>query len=46
MNIGILNWPESPWEDKGRVKRTGRADTIGVIKHMCMETTQGNSLCF
>jgi hypothetical protein len=27
------------------VKRTGRDETIGVVIHICMETTQGNSLC-
>jgi hypothetical protein len=27
------------------VKRTGRDEPTGVVIHMCMETTQGNSLC-
>jgi hypothetical protein len=27
------------------VKRSGRDEPIGVAIHMCMETTQGNSLC-
>jgi hypothetical protein len=27
------------------VKRTGRDEPIGVVIHICMETTQGNSLC-
>jgi hypothetical protein len=27
------------------VKRTRRGESIGVIIHICMETTQGNSLC-
>jgi hypothetical protein len=27
------------------VKRTGRGEPIGVVLNICMETTQGNSLC-
>jgi hypothetical protein len=27
------------------VKRTGRGEPTGVVTHICMETTQGNSLC-
>jgi hypothetical protein len=27
------------------VKRTSRDEPIGVVMHICMETTQGNSLC-
>jgi hypothetical protein len=27
------------------VKRTGRGKSIGVVIHICMGTTQGNSLC-
>jgi hypothetical protein len=27
------------------VKRTGRDEPVGVVIHICMETTQGNSLC-
>jgi hypothetical protein len=46
MKIEILNWPEPPWEvDFGRVKRTGRGVSIGVVRHICMEATQGNFLC-
>jgi hypothetical protein len=29
----------------GGVKRSGRDEPIGVAVHMCMEVTQGNSLC-
>jgi hypothetical protein len=46
MNIEILNWPQPSWEgDQGRVKRTGRDEPIGVVIHICMETTQVISLC-
>jgi hypothetical protein len=27
------------------VKRTGRDEPTGVVIHICMETTQGHSLC-
>jgi hypothetical protein len=27
------------------VKRTGRDEPVGVVIHICMETTQGISLC-
>jgi hypothetical protein len=27
------------------VKRTSRDEPIGIVMHICMETTQGNSLC-
>jgi hypothetical protein len=27
------------------VKRTGRGESIGVVVHICMGTTQGNSPC-
>jgi hypothetical protein len=27
------------------VKRTGRDKSIGAVIHVCMETTQGSSLC-
>jgi hypothetical protein len=27
------------------VKRTGRDESIGAEIHICMETTQGNTLC-
>jgi hypothetical protein len=27
------------------VKRTGRHEPVGVVIHICMETTQGNYLC-
>jgi hypothetical protein len=27
------------------VKRTGRGKAIGAVIHICMEATQGNSLC-
>jgi hypothetical protein len=44
MNIEILNWMGPPWKvDWGGVKRTRRDEP--VLIHMCMETTQGNSLC-
>jgi hypothetical protein len=46
MNIGILNQPRPSWEgDYGGVKKTDRNEPIGVEIHICMETTQGNSLC-
>jgi hypothetical protein len=46
MNIEILNWLQPPWEgDEGRVKRTGRDEPVGVVIHICMETTQGVCLC-
>jgi hypothetical protein len=42
MNTEILNWLVSPWEgDSGGVKRTKRDEPIGVVIHICMETTQG-----
>jgi hypothetical protein len=45
MNIEILNWPDPQWEwDYGGVKSI-RDDLIGVVVHICMETTQGKSLC-
>jgi hypothetical protein len=41
MNIEILNWPEPPWEGDYRVmRRTGRDEPIGIVIHICMETTQ------
>jgi hypothetical protein len=40
MNIEIFNWLGPPW----KVKRTGRGKLIGAVIHICMETTQGNSL--
>jgi hypothetical protein len=27
------------------VKRTGKGEPVGVVIHICMETTQGNFLC-
>jgi hypothetical protein len=34
VNTEILDWPRIPWEvDKGEVKKTGRDEPIGVIKH-------------
>jgi hypothetical protein len=27
------------------VKRTGRDEPVGVVIHICIKTTQGNSLC-
>jgi hypothetical protein len=27
------------------VKRTGRGKSVGAVIHICMGTTQGNSLC-
>jgi hypothetical protein len=27
------------------VKRTGRGESIGAVTHICIETTQGISLC-
>jgi hypothetical protein len=27
------------------VKKTGRDEPVGVVKHICIETTQENSLC-
>jgi hypothetical protein len=27
------------------VKRTGEGESTGAVKHICMGTTQGNSLC-
>jgi hypothetical protein len=46
VNIEILNWPWPPWvADLGGVKRTGRGESIGAVIHICMGTTQGNSLC-
>jgi hypothetical protein len=27
------------------MKRTGRNEPIGIVIHICMETTQGDSLC-
>jgi hypothetical protein len=42
MNIVILNWQRPLWEgDQGVVKRPGRNESIWVVIHMCMETTQG-----
>jgi hypothetical protein len=39
-----LAWP--PWEvDEGGVKMTERDEPVGVVIHVCMEITQGNSLC-
>jgi hypothetical protein len=31
--------------DLGGAKRTGRGESIGAVMHICMGTTQGNSLC-
>jgi hypothetical protein len=46
MNIKILKWPGLPWErDLGGMKRARRDEPIRVIIHICMEATQGNSLC-
>jgi hypothetical protein len=46
MNIKILNWLEPIWEvNEGVVKRTGRGESVGAVIHICMRTTQGNSLC-
>jgi hypothetical protein len=46
LNIEILNWPGPSWEvDLGGVKRIGRDEPVGVIIHISMETTEGNSLC-
>jgi hypothetical protein len=46
MNIEILNWLWPSWEgDWGGVKRTRGDKPIGVVIYICMETTQGNSLC-
>jgi hypothetical protein len=45
MNTEILNWSGPPWEGDYRgVMNTGRDEPIGVIIHICMETTQGISL--
>jgi hypothetical protein len=30
---------------KGGVKRSGRNESVGVVIHIYMETTQGNALC-
>jgi hypothetical protein len=44
--IEIINWLWPPWEvEYGGKKRTGRDEAIGTVLDMCMETTQGNSLC-
>jgi hypothetical protein len=41
-----LKLTEPPWEgDEGRVKRIARFESIRFVIHICMETTQGNSLC-
>jgi hypothetical protein len=46
MDIEILNWLGPPWEgEEGRVKRTGRGEPIKFTVYICMETTQGISLC-
>jgi hypothetical protein len=45
VNIVTLNWQTPLWEgDQEVVKRSGRDEPIWVVKHMCMETTQGTSL--
>jgi hypothetical protein len=45
INIEILNWLGPPWEgDYGGVKRTRRNELTGVVVHICMEKSQGNSL--
>jgi hypothetical protein len=45
MNIEILNWPRPLWEgDMEGVEKTGRDETIEVVIHIYIETTQGNSL--
>jgi hypothetical protein len=39
-------WPEPPWEgDSGGLNSTRRDEPIGVVIHIYIETTQGNSLC-
>jgi hypothetical protein len=46
MNIEILNWPGPPCDgDQGGVKRIRKDEPIGVVIHICMDTTQGISLC-
>jgi hypothetical protein len=44
MNIEILNGPGTPW-DYGGVKRIRGEETAGAVIHICMEISQGNSLC-
>jgi hypothetical protein len=45
MNIEILNWLGPPGEgNKGGLKKTRGDEPIGVIIHILMEVTQGNSL--
>jgi hypothetical protein len=44
-NIVILNWQRPLWEgDQEVAKTSGRDESIRVVIHMCMETTQGISL--
>jgi hypothetical protein len=45
MDIEILNLQGPSWEeDWGGVKRT-RYEPIGIVIHICMQTSQGISLC-
>jgi hypothetical protein len=46
MNTEILIWLGPSWEgDLGGVKGTRGEEPIGVVIHIWMETTQGNSMC-
>jgi hypothetical protein len=45
MNIEILNWPGPPGKgDYGGVKRIRGDEPVGVVIHICMEISHGNSL--
>jgi hypothetical protein len=46
MNIEILNWLRPSCEgNQGRVRRTREDEPVGVLIHICTETTKGNFLC-
>jgi hypothetical protein len=46
VNIEILNWLGPPWEaEKGGMKKTGRGESVRAVILICMEPSQGNSLC-